>query len=91
MCEIASRWSISDAARRLNLRCCVPHFALVIGFTHRYEKNAGVATIVATMLPYTAATSLAWVLLFFTWYLHGLPFGLGLGRACGPGLVAHAR
>jgi p-aminobenzoyl-glutamate transporter AbgT len=27
------------------------------------------------MLPYAAATMVAWLLLFFAWYLLGLPFG----------------
>jgi aminobenzoyl-glutamate transport protein len=42
-----------------------------------YEKNAGVGTIVAMMLPYTVVTSVAWLLLFFAWFLLGLPFGPG--------------
>ena len=53
----------------------LPHFALVIGFSQWYEKKAGVGTIVALMLPYTLATSVAWVISFFAWYLLGLPFG----------------
>jgi p-aminobenzoyl-glutamate transporter AbgT len=27
------------------------------------------------MLPYAAATMIAWVILFFAWYLLGIPFG----------------
>lgn|SRR5262245_64337792 len=53
----------------------LPHFALVVGFAQKYQKDAGVGTIVAMMLPYAAATSVAWVLLFFAWYWLGLPFG----------------
>jgi aminobenzoyl-glutamate transport protein len=55
----------------------LPHFALVVGFAHAYDKNAGVGTIVALMLPFTLATMAAWTMLFFAWYLLGLPFGTG--------------
>jgi aminobenzoyl-glutamate transport protein len=55
----------------------LPHLALVVGFARLYEKQAGVGTIVALMLPYTLATMVAWTLGFFAWYLLGLPFGPG--------------
>jgi aminobenzoyl-glutamate transport protein len=55
----------------------LPYFALVVGFAQRWQKDAGVGTIVAMMLPYTAATFVAWTLLFFAWYVLGLPFGPG--------------
>jgi aminobenzoyl-glutamate transport protein len=53
----------------------LPHFALVVGFAQRWQKDAGVGTIVAVMLPYAAATFLAWTALFFVWYGFGWPFG----------------
>jgi aminobenzoyl-glutamate transport protein len=34
-----------------------------------------VGTIIAMMLPYAAATKVAWLVLFFAWYLLGIPFG----------------
>ena len=55
----------------------LPHFALVVGFAQRWQKDAGVGTVVAMMLPYTAATLVAWTLLFFAWYFLGLSFGPG--------------
>jgi len=53
----------------------LPHFALVVGFARRWQKDAGVGTLVAMMLPFAAATFAAWAALFFAWYLLGLPFG----------------
>jgi p-aminobenzoyl-glutamate transporter AbgT len=44
-------------------------------FRAALEKSAGVGTVVAMMLPYAAATMLAWALLFFAWYFLGLPWG----------------
>jgi aminobenzoyl-glutamate transport protein len=55
----------------------LPHFALIIGFAQRYDKHAGVGTVVAMMLPYTVVTFVVWVALFLAWYSLGIPFGPG--------------
>jgi aminobenzoyl-glutamate transport protein len=73
---VLAAYRVSDSPPNV-INPLLPHFALVIGFAQRYEKQAGVGTIVAMMLPYTAITIVAWVLIFFAWYLLGLPFGPG--------------
>ena len=52
------------------------YFAMVVGFAQIYDKNAGVGTVVALMLPYTLWMTIIWTLLFVAWYLLGLPWGL---------------
>ncbi len=54
-------------------------FALIIAFIQKYEKNAGIGTVIATMLPYTFAFFLVWTLLLIAWLLLGLPLGPGAG------------
>jgi aminobenzoyl-glutamate transport protein len=73
---VLAAYRVSDSPPNV-INPLLPHFALVIGFAQVYEKKAGVGTIVAIMLPYTAITFVAWVLIFFAWYLLGLPFGPG--------------
>ena len=53
----------------------MPYFALIVTFAQRYDKNAGVGTVIAMMLPYGVAVSVVWILLFLAWELLGLPFG----------------
>jgi len=53
----------------------MPYFALIVVFAQRYDKNAGVGTVVAMMLPYAVVVSIVWILLFLAWELLGLPFG----------------
>ena len=53
----------------------MPYFALIVVFAQRYDKNAGVGTLVAMMLPYAVVVSIVWILLFLAWELLGLPFG----------------
>jgi len=55
----------------------MPYFALIVVFAQRYDKEAGVGTVVAMMLPYAVAVSIVWILLFLAWELLALPFGPG--------------
>ncbi len=52
------------------------YFALVVGFAQKYDKNAGVGTVVALMLPYVVWMFLLWTALFAMWQVLGLPWGL---------------
>jgi len=53
----------------------MPYFALIVVFAQRYQKDAGVGTVVAMMLPYGVAISVVWILLFLGWEILGLPYG----------------
>jgi aminobenzoyl-glutamate transport protein len=51
-------------------------YALILGFFQKYDKNAGVGTVFAMMLPYVVWMLALWTLLFAAWYWLGLPWGL---------------
>lgn len=73
---VLAAYRVSDSPPNV-INPLLPHFALVVGFAQRYDKSAGVGTIIALMLPYTIATGIAWTLAFFAWHLLKLPFGPG--------------
>lgn len=52
------------------------YFAVVVTFCTKYDRNAGIGTVVALMLPYVLWMTVLWVILFVVWFLLGLPFGL---------------
>lgn len=52
------------------------YFALVVGFAQKYDKNAGVGTVVSLMLPYVFVMFLLWTALFVVWQMLGLPWGI---------------
>jgi aminobenzoyl-glutamate transport protein len=52
------------------------YFALVVGFAQKYDKAAGVGTVVALMLPYVVWMFVLWTILFAVWQWLGLPWGL---------------
>lgn len=53
------------------------YFALIVAFMQRYDKKAGIGTIVSTMLPYTIVYFIGWSLMLTLWILFGLPIGPG--------------
>jgi aminobenzoyl-glutamate transport protein len=73
---VLAAYRVSDSPPNV-INPLLPHLALVVGFAQRWQRDAGVGTIVAMMLPYALVTLAAWTLLFFAWYLLGLPFGPG--------------
>ncbi|MCL2683227.1 MAG: AbgT family transporter [Bacteroidales bacterium] len=58
-------------------------FALIIVYYQKYDKNAGIGTIIATMLPYSIALFLSWVVLLIIWIVFNIPFGPGVSMFYG--------
>jgi aminobenzoyl-glutamate transport protein len=71
---VLAAYRVSDSPPNV-INPLLPHFALVVGFAQRWQKDAGVGTVVAMMIPYAVASFIAWTILFFAWYLLGIPFG----------------
>jgi aminobenzoyl-glutamate transport protein len=55
------------------------YFALIVSFVQRYSKDAGIGTVIATMLPFTVAFLVVWSALLVAWLLLGFPMGPGAG------------
>jgi aminobenzoyl-glutamate transport protein len=52
------------------------YFALIVSFAAKYQKDAGVGTVVALMLPYVVVVLVLWTILLAVWHVLGLPWGL---------------
>jgi aminobenzoyl-glutamate transport protein len=53
------------------------YLPFMVTIAQRYQKDAGIGTIIALMLPYTFVILAAWVLLYVAWFLLGIPLGPG--------------
>ncbi len=53
------------------------YLPFIVTVAQRYDKSAGLGTIVALMLPYTFLIALAWIILFVIWFVLGIPLGPG--------------
>jgi aminobenzoyl-glutamate transport protein len=53
------------------------YLPFIVTVAQRYRKDAGLGTVVSLMVPYAAAITVAWIILFVAWFLLGLPLGPG--------------
>ncbi len=50
-------------------------FALIIAFVQKYDKNAGIGTIISTMIPFSIVFFIGWTLLLMIWIYFEIPLG----------------
>ncbi len=74
---IQGAYRIGDSTTNI-ITPMMSYFGLILAWATRYDKNFGIGTLIATMLPYSIFYFIFWVGLFFLWV-----FGLGL--PVGPG------
>jgi aminobenzoyl-glutamate transport protein len=53
------------------------YFPLILTFAHKYEPDAGIGTLIATMLPYSVVFLTLWMVLLAVWIWAGIPMGPG--------------
>lgn len=69
---IQAAYRIGDSTTNI-ITPMMSYFGLILAFIVKYDRRAGVGTVVAMMLPYTIFFLLGWIALFYLWV-----FGLGL-------------
>jgi aminobenzoyl-glutamate transport protein len=69
---IQAAYRIGDSTTNI-ITPMMSYFGLILAFAARYDRKLGIGTIIATMLPYTIAFLIGWIILFYVWV-----FGLGL-------------
>lgn len=53
------------------------YFAYIIALLQRYDRSAGMGTLIATMLPYTLVFLAVWTAMFTLWIVFDIPLGPG--------------
>lgn len=53
----------------------LPYFPIIIAFAQKYDKKVGLGTLIATMIPYSVAFLIAWVVVLIVWIGMGIPLG----------------
>lgn len=56
----------------------MPYFPLVIVFAQKYDREAGIGSIISVMLPYSIAFGIVSTLLLVLWITFGWPLGPGV-------------
>lgn len=55
----------------------LPYFAILVAFAKKYDKDIGMGTLIANMLPYSIAFFIIWSIQLLVWYFFKLPLGPG--------------
>lgn len=64
LCQLAYR--IGDSCTNL-ITPMMTYFAVIIIFAQKYDKNAGIGTLTATMLPYSLCFLVCWTVMLVIW------------------------
>ncbi|WP_430886192.1 AbgT family transporter [Fusibacter sp. JL216-2] len=55
------------------------YFAVIVAFAQAYDEEAGIGTLIATMMPFSIMFLVGWTILLGIWFVLGLPIGPGIG------------
>ncbi len=75
-------YRIGDSATNM-VSPMMSFFALIVAFVQKYDAKAGIGTVIATMLPYSVAFTVSWMVLLVIWLVLELPLGPGAGLYVG--------
>jgi aminobenzoyl-glutamate transport protein len=53
----------------------LPYFPIIVAFARKYDNKVGIGTLISTMLPYSVAFLVVWLLMLIGWILAGIPLG----------------
>lgn len=53
------------------------YFPFIVLVAQRYQKDAGIGSVIAMMLPYAFIVSVVWIVFFVLWFVIGIPLGPG--------------
>jgi aminobenzoyl-glutamate transport protein len=82
---IQTAYRIGDSTTNI-ITPMMSYFGLILAWAARYDRNVGIGTMIAMMLPYSIFFTIAWMLLFFLWVFGlGLPVGPGSPTYYAPG------
>jgi aminobenzoyl-glutamate transport protein len=74
---IQAAYRIGDSSTNI-ITPMMSYFGLILAWATRYDKNLGVGTLIAMMLPYSMAFLTFWSVFFYLWtFVLGLPVGPG--------------
>ena len=74
---IQAAYRIGDSVTNV-ISPMMSYFGLILAMAARYQKDIGMGTLIATMLPYSIFLMVGWTILFYVWvFLLEMPVGPG--------------
>jgi aminobenzoyl-glutamate transport protein len=82
---IQAAYRIGDSSTNI-ITPMMSYFGLILAAATRYQRDLGIGTLIAMMLPYSIFFMIGWTLLFYLWtFALGLPVGPGSPHEWLPG------
>ena len=74
---IQAAYRIGDSTTNI-ITPMMSYFGLILAFAHRFDRRLGMGTIISTMLPYSIAFLVGWMIWFYCWvFVFQIPVGPG--------------
>ena len=67
-------YRIGDSATNI-ITPLMSYFPMIVAFAQKYDKKAGIGTMISMMIPYSMCFLGGWIVMLVIWYLLGLPVG----------------
>ena len=71
---VQNTYRIGDSVSNI-ISPMMSYFALIVAFMERYDRKAGIGTVISTMLPYTVVFFLVWAVLLVVFLVFNIPLG----------------
>lgn len=55
-----------------------PHVVILLQFLQKYDKRAGIGTLISLMFPYALAFLVTWIIMILIFFFAGIPIGPGI-------------
>ncbi|MUV36703.1 p-aminobenzoyl-glutamate transport protein [Lentibacillus sp. JNUCC-1] len=75
---IQAAYRIADSSTNI-ITPLNPYILIVLAFMRKYDKNAGIGTLISLILPYSLIFLGIWIVLLLIFAYTGIPFGPGVG------------
>ena len=74
--SVLAAYRVGDSPTNV-LTPLMPYFPLMVVFAAKYQKDSGIGTVIALMIPYALVIAVIWTIFFLAWYALGIPLGPG--------------
>ncbi|MCG3088102.1 AbgT family transporter [Sporosarcina cyprini] len=70
-------YRIADSSTNI-ITPLMPYMPVVLSFMQKYDKKAGIGTLISLMIPYSISFLVVWIILILIFFYAGIPFGPGV-------------
>lgn len=74
---IQASYRVADSSTNI-ITPLFPYLVVILAFMQKYDKKAGLGSLISLMIPYSLAFLATWIILILIFFFTGIPFGPGI-------------